>query len=809
MKFASYFTFFMVLAAGFDASAQVPSHIDHTIDDSRRVVLSGSVHRLVQGATDHGVVSPSLAMDHLVMTLKRTPEQQEALDAYLAELQDSDSPNYRKWLDAGEFGRRFGAADQDIQIVSAWLMTQGFQIEEVAGSRMSIRFSGTAERVQRAFHTEIHHISVNGEPHIANLTDPEIPEALAPVIDGIASLNDFYPQPAHVTLPLDIAPAFLMADGAHWLSPSDYAKVYNIKPLYDAGINGTGSTIAVLGRVRINMNNVANFRSVFGLPKNSPKEILAGPDPGPAGPLTGASSDNEDQTEITLDLSWSGAVAPKANLKYVFSGNSTTTPGLFLAAQYAIENKNKDVNADIISLSYGACEADSPSFAKTFYNLTQQAAAAGIAFVVSTGDSGSAGCDPASAKTATNGVGVNYMASSPYTTAIGGTMFLDTMNASDYWTSKGGANGYVPEKAWSESCAASESNCSDPNIIAGGGGASTMWTKPSWQAGVTGIPASNHRYIPDVSLAASSWHDPYMLCFDSDCQGGDPTYHPIGGTSAAAPSFAGMLALVKQKNGKLGSVNPVLYGLAANEKYSLCNGSAGAPASTCVFNDITVGSNAVAGEAGFGTSSQTYNTGVGFDLATGLGSVNALNLVNQWKSTKYSPTTTSLTLSTATIPANGSATLTLTASTGKKIATLTLSSGTATSTIGDWPTGSYTVSAQYSGDTTFAASTSAAEPLKVDDAQPVQPEITSITPGVVRLGQAVTITVNGSNFKSGLSAYIYISELDTYYPMTVTSVTGSRVEFGVTMNGSGPYTAYVMIVNPGGLWSYGSFDVAN
>jgi subtilase family serine protease len=805
------------LLAAAQLNAQVGPRILKSIDESRRVVLQGSTHDLAKRAVDGGPVAADTALDHMILTLKRSPEQQEALDALLEELQDQSSPNYHQWLSAEEFGRRFGPAADDLQIVSAWLLSHGFRIDDVADGRMTIQFSGTAGHLRDAFHTELHHIVVNGERHLSNLTDPEIPEALAPVIEGLASLNDFEPRPMVV----EAGPDFLMSGGTHRLSPTDYAAIYNIKPLYDAGITGAGSTIAVLGRVRINMANVANFRQALGLPKNDPIEVLAGPDPGPAKPLNSL-NDDLDQGEATLDLSWSGAVAPKASVKYVFSGSSATTTGLFIAAQYAIENKNKDVNADVMSLSYGACENLYQTYAKAFYNLAQQAASAGIAFVVSTGDSGSAGCDSSGAKTATNGIAVNYMASTPYTIAVGGTQFNDASNPSKYWSTSGVALGYVPENVWNQSCAEGQTGCSNSNIVAGSGGVSTLYTKPAWQTGVAGIPSANHRYLPDVSLAASAGHDPYLLCLDANCQGTNPTYNAIGGTSAAAPSFAGILALVKQKVGKIGAANSVLYGLAAKQKYSSCAASNSTPATTCVFNDITAGNNAVPGEDAYGTSSQTYNAAAGFDLATGLGSVNAYNLVNQWSSTKYSPSTTTLSISPATIPAGGSATVsvtvkpvsgtgkptgavTLMASTGERIAELTLSSGVAVKTISDWPAGTYNVTAQYAGDGTYSPSNSSPVPVTAEGAQSLQPEITSLSPGEVSLGQPVTITVNGRNFQKGLAVYIYLN--DTYYPMTASSVTATQVKFGVTMNGTDPYTAYVVIVNPGDLWTYAAFDV--
>jgi hypothetical protein len=314
---------------------------------------------------------------------------------------------------------------------------------------------------------------------------------------------------------------------------------------------------------------------------------------------------------------------------------------------------------------------------------------------------------------------------------------------------------------------------------------------------------------------------------NGDCQGGKfPANGGLMGTSAAAPSFAGIMALVTQKVGKrVGPANSVLYALAAKQAYSQCNGSSTSslPAGTCVFHDITAGNNAVPGEAGYDTSSETYVAGAGYDLATGLGSVNALNLVNQWASAQYAPTTTSLSISPATIPAGGSATVSVTvkplsgsgtptgsvalvASTGQTIATLSLSSGLVVTNVSGWPAGTYTVSAEYAGGGAYAPSNSAAVTVTAGQ-QSLQPVISSVTPNPVTVGQAVTITVNGSGFQSGLGAYIYLN--NTYYPMPAVFVNANQVRFGVTMNGTGPYTAYVVIENPDKLTAAAAIQVVN
>ncbi len=775
------------------------SRVREAVNDNQRVALRGHVHALATLANDQGAVEPGSPMEHMLLLLKRSPEQQEALDLLLEQQQDADSPNYQRWLSAEEFGKRFGAEDSDIQALTSWLLSHGFDVKPVSVSKSSIEFSGTAAQLEEAFHVHMHRYAVNGRMHMANNNDPEIPAALAPVVDGFASLNNFALQ-SHS----HIDPKVTYTDGDHALAPADFASIYNLNPLYGKGINGRGVNIAVIGRTDVNLQDIADFRKKFDLPSNLPRKVLV---PGSGDPGT-----TDDLDEAILDLTWSGAVAPNATIQYVYAASTWTTDGIMTAARYAVDQNL----AEIASVSYGSCETTAAN-ASFFYSLTQQAAAQGMTFVVSTGDEGSAGCDNANRqKTATHGLAVNYLASSPFVVAVGGTQFNEGSDAGRFWNADSGsgygsAKGYIPERVWNESCAAGESGCTNPNIWAGSGGASKLYKKPSWQAGVNGIPNDGHRDLPDVSLAASGTHDPYLICIKGDCSKSDWGVSEIGGTSAAAPAFAGILALASQSiGGRLGVANTVLYSLAARQPG--------------VFHDITVGNNAVPGEAGYGTSDATYPARTGYDLATGLGSVDADQLVSNWKtpSAKYSPTSTTLKLGTNDIPEGGSASFTVTVSAltgtatptgkvsisahGSALAAVDLSSGYATGNLSDLPAGVYEITATYNGDGRFAPSTSSTATLTVRATQSQKPAITSVTPGVVRAGANVTLVVSGSGFAKGLAAYIWVD--GTYYPMGST-VTGNQVRVPVTMSGPGPYDAAVVVVNPNGLSDFAWFTVTN
>jgi pseudomonalisin len=579
------------------------------------ITLGGNTHPMARAEFDRGDAPADLPMQQMQLVLTRSAAQQADLDALLTAQQDSSSPQYHQWLTPEQFGQRFGASDEDVQKISGWLEGDGFHIDRVANGRNLIEFTGAASQVENTFHTQIHRYMVNGQSHWANASNPEIPAALAGVVAGIATLHDFRKAPQAIR---SVArPQFTTSGGGHALGPADYATIYDINPLLANGINGSGVTIAVVGRSDINVSDVVRFRSIFGLSNNPPQVVYNGPNPGVLG--------NGEVDEATLDVTWAGAVAPNATVKLVVSASKGVNDGVDLSEAYIIDHNL----ADIMTESFGSCEGNATQAQASFLsNLAAQAAAQGITYVVSAGDSGAEGCDDASKAPATHSVSVNVLASTPYNIAVGGTQFNE--GAGPYWNAAppGTARSYIPENVWNESCA--PGTCSSPALWAGGGGASIFVTKPSWQAGVAGIPQDNHRYLPDVSLTAAG-HDPYALCL-SCTTSNDLKYY--GGTSVSTASFAGIMALVVQKTGaRQGQANVTLYQLAAQQQPSQCASTLGVSrASNCIFNDITVGNNAVPGEIGYGTSTAAYQATSGYDLASGLGSVDVANLVNGWGS---------------------------------------------------------------------------------------------------------------------------------------------------------------------------------
>ncbi len=562
------------------------------VDNSPTVTLRGNVHPLARPDLDQGIANPATRLDRMLLVLNSSPVQQSDLDALLTAQQDPDSPLYHHWLTPAEFGTRFGPTDADLAEVSAWLAAQGFTVDEIPAGRRLIAFSGSAAQVATAFRTTLHIYRVNGTNHLANSSDPQIPVGLSGLVAGPVSLHDFRRTSQMRTLaPLDAQPDY-SAGATHYLFPADFATIYDLSPLFTAGTDGTGSSIAIAARSDIKLSDVEGFRSMAGLSANDPTVTLDGADPGLV---------KGDQDESTLDAEWSGASAPAAAVNLVVAASTATTDGIDLAAAYIVNHSA----APIVSVSYGSCEQEMGKAELAFYNsLWEQAASQGMSVFVASGDAGAAGC---SAPTAGAGsqAAVNGLCSSPYSTCVGGTEFNEGANPSQFWSPAnsagyGSALSYIPEEVWNESA----SN-GGMGLWASGGGASTVHTQPTWQVNIDGAGAANGmRAVPDVALAAAD-HDGYFVTENG-------SFWVASGTSAATPSFAGIMALVIQSQHGVpqGNANPRLYALAS---------AVGDP-----FHPTRSGDNGVPGVLGFTATSAMYN------LATGLGSVDAALLVEGW-----------------------------------------------------------------------------------------------------------------------------------------------------------------------------------
>ncbi|MGD0404740.1 MAG: S53 family peptidase [Candidatus Acidiferrales bacterium] len=562
VQFVALFTLLSIPAL--QASAQntfVQPRITQAVDESQLTVLQHNTYPLARAEFDRGPAPATLPMENMLLVLKRSPQQEAALAKLMAEQLDKSSPNFHKWLTPAQFGQQFGPADQDIQTITSWLGSHGFQVVNVSNGRTVINFSGNAAQVQQAFHTAIHSYVVNGEQHWANSSDPQIPTALTPVVAGVHTLHNFRWKPANVHAGEFIKSketgkvarvhsefTYTTTNGfcetsCFGVGPTDFATIYNVLPRWTASNDGTGVTIAVVGQTDINAQDNVSFRSMFGLPA-SHLMITQNPDAG-APPIIGPGG-NDDEAEADIDTQWSGAIAKGATINFVKSASTNTSNGVDLSSTYIVDNNL----APILTESYGACELDLGSAGNLFYyDMWQQAAAEGMSVFIASGDEGSAACDTgtanAAATSAVSGLQVSGFASTPFNVAVGGTDFNDINSSgtvlSQYWSptntpsTQSSALSYIPEVVWNNACSSSLwgvigfstdplANCNNSEItsqvqgvIGGGGGVSACtfgnpvnaaaciggYSKPSWQAG-PGVPNDGKRDIPDLSFFSAS-----------------------------------------------------------------------------------------------------------------------------------------------------------------------------------------------------------------------------------------------------------------------------------------------------------------
>jgi subtilase family serine protease len=742
--------------------------ISGPIDSSNTVALASSISPRTLAAKDLGEISGDKRLESMTLRFSLTPQQQSALTQLLAEQQDPASPKYHQWLTPEQFASQFGLSSADSGAVASWLAAQGFTVTEVARGGLFVRFSGTVPQAEAAFHTQIHSISFNGEQHFANVTAPTLPAAIASVTQGITGLDDFRPKPHHrqMTIPSP-QPEYTASATVHYLAPADFYTIYDEKTLLSNSVTGTGIDIAVVGQSDIYAADIAAFQKAAGLTNKLVTVTLTGTDPGY--PSTA------DLVEAEMDLEWAGAVAPGASILYFNATN-------------VIDGSLTDVVdnnlAPIVSTSYGACEASLGTSAIAYYSvLLQQAATQGMTIIAASGDSGATDCDAPTVGSAVNGLAVDFPASSPLVTGIGGTRLNE--GTGTFWsttngTNAGSATAYIPEMVWNDDNGA--------GLDSTGGGASDYFSKPSWQTG-TGVPNDYSRDVPDVSLAASIIHDGYLICSGStNCTNGFANasggFDVAGGTSVAAPAFAGLMALIEQKSGgkPLGNVNPTIYALA-NSTYK-----------TTVFHDIVSGTNAspcttgsvncaAGGTIGFAATA-------GYDQATGWGSVDAAALVNDWSAVTPAsvtggvdpslvniagsvttaivgtPIIFTVTVAAGTNPSPGTPTGTAQITvdsvpvTGASVAlaagtTAGTATGTYTLATAGYSVGNHTVQATYSGDATFAGSKAAfaitLTPATFPDFS-LTPATANVTVKGGTIAQAVVLAVTSlDNFAGSVS----------------------------------------------------------
>lgn len=703
-------------------SARPAPSIRAAIDESDLVTLANNTRPEATAANDRGRVADSFPLDHMLLQLKRSPEQEAALESLIGRLHDASSPDFHRWLTPQQFAASWGVAKSDVDTVSAWLSSHGFTVNGTPASGMTIDFSGNAGLVREAFHTEIHNLDVHGVSHFANMSDPQIPAALAPAVAGVVSLHNFHPKP--LLLPHHDYTYTNTSGTFHALAPGDIATIYNFAPLFAAGLSGQGQSIMVVEDTYLySTADWVTFRNTFGLQSYasgslsqiSPQGELKCKNPGfqgdPKDPGYG------DDGEAAIDVEWASAAAPSASILLAACTDTSTTFGGLIALENVLNGPANGLPS-VVSISYGEAEAVNGAASNAAYNSAyEQGVAEGVSIFVSAGDEDAASADDGSV--ATHGIGVSAFTSTPYNVSVGGRDFgytADGVSPGIYWNSTNSptyasARSYIQEIPWNDSCAGelvagylgttalglcnnSEVTSSTGtlnfllNAIGGSGGPSGCATgrpsvpgvvsgscagyaKPDFQRGLLGNPADGVRDIPDVALFASNgfWDAYYVVCWSNpntnvgggfSCTGAPSTWAGFGGTSVSSPIMAAMQALVNQKTkSRWGNPNPTYYALAGAEYNSgagtaLCNSNTvNKRNNPCIFYDITQGDNVGACQAShrtlnncylqagdaYGilsisdkTDESAYPTNTGWDFATGIGSVNAWNLVMGWPS---------------------------------------------------------------------------------------------------------------------------------------------------------------------------------
>ena len=637
-------TWSMAVGQAFEDVSPSSSQIAQPANEARLVQLRGNTRPEARAANDRGRVSDDTRLDHMMLLLQRGPESEKALEQFINQIHDPKSPLFHHWITASEFGQKYGVTPAELAAVTDWLQSQGFEVNVVYRNGILIDFSGNAGQIREAFHTEIHHLVVNGQAHIANMTDPQIPPELAATVAGIVSLNDFKPHPMFKPRRAS-ASMYTTAGGYFALVPADLATIYNFNPAFKAGISGQGQTIVVVEDSDLfTTADWTTFRSTFGLtsayPSGSLKQVHPASTPTNNCTDPGASSASGEET---LDVEWASAGAPNAAIELASCSDTTTNFGGFIALQNILNASGTP--PAIVSISYGEGEPlIGAAFNLYIKNLYMQAVTAGVSVFVASGDDG-AGSD-FQGNYASYGISVSGYASTPYNVAVGGTDFADTYEGvnSTYWGSTnsstyGSALSYITEIPWNDSCGSvllgdyvgilptygSAGFCNSSTAIVDGyvttgggsggpsgcatgepdtayvvGGSCAGYAKPSWQTGFVGIQSDGVRDLPDVALfaAAGVWAHYYVYCFSdvgqggASCSGTPDTWAGAGGTSFASPIMASIQALANQASGsRWGNPNPMYYSLAAAEYgasgSASCNSALGnGVGSACIFYDV-------------------------------------------------------------------------------------------------------------------------------------------------------------------------------------------------------------------------------
>ncbi len=685
----------------------------------------------------------------MLLLLQPGKKQQSDLDALLSAQTTPGDPRFHQWVTTAQFASRYAISAADAATVVAFLRSEGFSVAPLPAARGWVEFSGTVDQVQHAFGAKVQPV-VLAQP--SSFTRYElagainVPAAVAPSISGLVSLDgssilSASTTPVLLKTTVEALSAATSRDKSEALSPALASSWLYAKALREAGTTGAGETIAIPSRSNVRGEDFAAFRRSFQLPEGSLQVHSAGADPGRT----------VEEPAALLAASWAAAAAPGADILLVPAASTNATDGVDLALAAIVDG----ALAHTVSVGFTACEQGMSSAHQAFYAaLYRQAAAQGMAIVAATGDSGAAACHgPLDSSPVSSGFGVNALASTPWNTAVGSVAFLSEETALTPWQT-------------------SASDLADGKpAYASAGGSSRFYAAPGWQA-AEGVPAHDsasgqYRVLPDIALPTatnSAGSDGLAFCYSGELLDAGCRLMSGGGSAASAAMFAGVAALLAQKYGPQGNLAPALYALSRLEAKEPSNIHPDARA----FTDITAGSAQLPCVPGSmdcsGLGLIGFSAATGYDLASGLGSVRAQIMVEEWPKAQATGTAPAVVEMTTVggITYNPSANISLTAKvlsgSGGTVPTGTVqfydetssantgtpvtlaSDGTATYTEdGQFSVGGHNIAAVYSGDSTYAAGES--QPITIN----IQPSATSlvVTPSTTSPTGGSTITVTG------------------------------------------------------------------
>jgi pseudomonalisin len=774
-------------------------------------ILRGHVPTWAVAANDRGAVPANMTVQ-LTFVLSRSPELQTAFTQLLVDQQNPSSPSYHQWLTPQQVGERFGPTQHDIDALTEWMGSQGLTVQETTPSHVFVRVTGPASSVGSALGTSFHSFALNGTTRMAATVDPSIPAAFSGIVNSITGMAEVIPAPmAHgramalkANTPEAVAKPQYTVNSSHFITPGDFAAIFDMKPVYSAGFTGTGQKIAVIGRSRVAASDITEFESNTGLASNVPNVIVP-----PTGTDPGVTNDG-DQSEATLDVERVLGTAPGVQADLVIS--SASNGGISLAAQYEVQT----LLDPVMTISFGSCEAYAGASGVAFWDgLFSQAASEGISVFVSSGDSGAAGCDThGSAPPAYQFLNISEICSSSYATCVGGTELVE--GPGSYWAATNGpglvtASGYIPEGAWNEPQLFSSSGI--PYVVlSGGGGASMYIPKPAWQSG-SGVPADGMRDVPDVSFPSAA-HDGYYGCYAAgggDCSAG--YYYYFYGTSGGTPSMAGVTALLNQKaGGSQGNLNPLLYRVAASNPNAFHDATPSTiSGAVCAIGSAGVCNNSTPSTYLLTNGLAGYALSTGYDEATGLGSLDVANFVNAAAAVAHSTlAATALSLSGSASTITNAQTVTYTATVSSKVAgtptgsvqfyangsalgsSVAVVSGSAVTSALPFPAaGSYEISAMYSGDGSYSGSTAPGITLTVTGVTPtvtVTSNKVNVPLGTSTAFVATVTSAPGTSFPTGVVRFYAPGSTDNAYAAVVPLAGGSVASPQITFSYLGNYS---------------------